>query len=312
MTGPASDPLIGPASGAGVRVTVPASTANLGSGFDALGMALALYDTVDVRVTASGLAVAAAGCGAETVPTDESHLIVRALRTTCGALGIAPPGLDLRCHNAIPHARGLGSSAAAVVAGVAAGYALAGRPLDAGALQLAGGMEGHADNAAASLYGGAVIAWQDAGRYRAVRLDPHPSLRPIVLVPDVESATKTTRGLLPERVPHADAAFAAGRAALAVHALTVDPTQLLPATADRLHQDYREAAWPATSRLVRLLRSAGVAAAVSGAGPTVLALTTDGQLPPDVDPVDLDGFTVLELAVDRTGVRVEPLGATAS
>jgi homoserine kinase len=212
----------------------------------------------------------------------------------------------MRCRNAIPHARGLGSSAAAVVAGVAAGYALAGRKLDAGALQLAGEMEGHADNAAASLYGGAVIAWRDDdGRYHAARLDPHPTVRPVALVPEAQSSTKTTRGLLPDRVPHADAAFAAGRAALAVHALTADPALLLPATADRLNQSYREAAWPATFGLVRALRAAGVAAAVSGAGPTVLALTTDGRLPANVD---LTGFAIWELDVDRTGVRVESLG----
>lgn len=297
----------GPSANRGVRVTVPASTANLGSGFDALGMALGLYDTVEVRIVEhGGASIVTEGCGADTVPRDERHLVARAVRATAAALDVEFPGLDLRCRNAIPHARGLGSSAAAVVAGVAAGYALAGRKLDAGALQLAGGMEGHADNAAASLYGGAVITWQDDdGRYQAARFDPHPSVRPVALVPEVQSSTKTTRGLLPDRVPHADAAFAAGRAALAVHALTAEPALLLPATADRLHQGYREAAWPATFGLVRALRAAGVAAAVSGAGPTVLALTTDGRLP---STVDLTGFATWELDIDRTGVRVEWLG----
>lgn len=286
-----------------VRVRVPASTANLGSGYDALGLALALHDVVDVRVTESGLAVRASGQGCDTVPTDETHLVVRALRAACDAFGVRPPGLDLSCANAIPHGRGLGSSAAAVVAGIAAGYALAGRPLDDDALRLAAGFEGHADNAAASLYGGLVIAWHDGG-FRAASLAPHPALRPVALVANEESPTHAMRGLLPASVPHADAAFAAGRAALAVHAVTSAPELLLPATDDRLHQGYRRPAWPATSLLVERLRAAGVAAAVSGAGPSVLALTTDGRLP---DGVDLAGFSPVPLEIDRVGVRIEAL-----
>ena len=292
-----------------VRVTVPASTANLGSGFDALGLALGLHDVVEVRSTGRGLVIRATGEGADSVPTDESHPVVSALRATGDRLGVPFEGLELNCHNMIPHARGLGSSAAAVVAGVAAGYALAGRDLDdeaqrEEALQIAAGFEGHADNAAASLRGGLAVAWQEDGRYRSVRLSPHPGLRVFALVPADRSATRTTRGLLPDRVPHADAAFAAGRAALAVHALTTAPEYLLPATDDRLHQGYREPAWPATVRLVGALRAAGVAAAVSGAGPTVLALGIGDALP---DGIDRTGFSLLPLDVDTQGVRVEQL-----
>lgn len=287
-----------------VRVRVPASTANLGPGFDALGLALALYDTVEVRVAESGLVVNATGQGADTVPTDETHLVVCALRAACHLLDVHPSGLVLNCDNAVPHARGLGSSAAAVVAGVAAAYGLAGRPVDSQALQIAAGFEGHADNAAASLYGGLVIAWQDGERHSAVRVEPHETLRPVVCIPAEESATKVTRGLLPDKVSHADAAFTAGRAALAVHAITSAPALLLPATEDRLHQFYRQPAWPATSRLVDTLRGAGIPATVSGAGPTVLALTTDGQLPDDLDTT---GFSVLSLDIDRVGVVVEVL-----
>lgn len=287
-----------------VRVRVPASSANLGSGFDALGLALALYDTVDVTVVDEGLVVRATGQGADTVPTDETHLVVCALRATCDRLDVRPPGLVLNCDNAVPHARGLGSSAAAVVAGVAAGYALAGRPVDASALQIAAEFEGHADNAAASLYGGLVVAWRDGDRYSAARLEPHAGLRPVVLIPAEESATKVTRGLLPDKVPHADAAFAAGRSALAVHAITAAPELLLAATEDRLHQSYRQPAWPETSRLVDTLRGAGIPAMVSGAGPTVLTLTMDGTLP---DSVDTTGFSVLPLEIDRTGVDVRTL-----
>jgi homoserine kinase len=291
-----------------VRVTVPASTANLGSGFDALGLALALYDVVDVVVTGEGVTGTVTGEGAGLV-VDEDHLVVRALLETARVLDLELPGVALTCVNTIPHARGLGSSAGAVVAGIAAGYALAGRELDAGALQLAAGFEGHADNVAASLYGGLALAWSQPGpAYHAVRLEPHATLRPVVLIPETQSATKLTRGLLPATVPHADAAFAAGRCALAVHALTTCPALLLTATEDRLHQDYREQAWPDTMRLVRELRENSVAATVSGAGPTVFAATVDGRLPAGVDTA---GFTVREPAVDRQGVRTERIGTNS-
>ncbi|GAA3355205.1 homoserine kinase [Saccharopolyspora gregorii] len=296
-------------AGGGVRVVVPASTANLGSGFDALGMALALHDTVHVAVTGGppgSAVVTAEGEGAGSIPTDHEHLVVRVLHRTWSELGVPAPAVRLRCRNAIPHSRGLGSSAAAIVAGVAAAYELAGFPLRETknleqALHLAADCEGHGDNVAASLLGGVVIAWQEADRFRAASLPAHPDVHPIALVAGGESATHTTRGLLPERVPHADAAFAAGRAALAVHALTTDPSLLLAATDDRLHQDYRESAWPNTIELVRRLRAAGVPAAVSGAGPTVLALPAGGELP---RTVDTSGFTALRLPVDRRGVQV--------
>lgn len=295
-----------------VSVRVPASTANLGPGFDALGMALGLYDTVEATAGGDDVRVEVTGEGAGAVPTDEKHLVARALRAGVDALGVALPGVTLRCHNAIPHARGLGSSAAAIVAGVAAAYGLAGKELDEHALQIAAEFEGHADNAAASLYGGLVLAWAEAPpegpRYRAVRLEPHSALAPVVLIPDTESATSVTRGLLPGNVPHNDAAFAAGRCALAVHALTTRPDLLLPATEDRLHQDYREPAWPDTMRMVRELRGNGVAATVSGAGPTVLALPSGGTLPSGIDTA---GFRVCALPVDRTGVVVEAIGTNS-
>ncbi|PPK64789.1 homoserine kinase [Actinokineospora auranticolor] len=297
-----------------MRVRVPASSANLGAGFDALGLALGLHDVVEVRRTPNpGLVVRVSGEGAEDVALDESHLVVRALLAACSRLDTAPGGLELTCANAIPHARGLGSSAAAVVAGIAAGYGLAGVALTGAALDdalhLAAEFEGHADNVAASLLGGLVLAWCEESdgdrRFRAARVEPHPDLRPVAIVPREQSATHVTRGLLPEVVPHADAAFAAGRAALAVHAVSARPDLLLPATADSLHQDYREKAWPDSLRVVRALRAHGVAAAISGAGPTVLALTAGTALP---QAVDLGGFTVLPLPLDRTGVVVDPLG----
>ncbi|MDV6011774.1 homoserine kinase [Haloechinothrix sp. LS1_15] len=297
----------------GFRVTVPASTANLGPGFDTFGLALGRYEIVELRALDDGLLVEPVDAGAgdvSDVPTGEEHLVVRALRRACRHLDVRPPGLYLRCHHAIPHARGLGSSAAAAVAGIAAGYALADKDLDGAALELAAELEGHADNAAASLLGGLVLAWQDGGescggtRWQAERLEPHPTVRPVVAVADARSSTAQARGLLPERVPHADAAFTAGRAALGLHALTTDPRLLLAGTEDRLHQQYREAAYPETIRLVRDLRARGVAATVSGGGPSVLALTTDGELP---EGADLSGFTTAELPIDRTGVRIARL-----
>ena len=229
-----------------VRVRVPASTANLGPGFDALGLALALYDEVEVAPAASGLRVEVHGEGAGQVPTGEDNLVVRALRAACARCGHRPDGVVLRCRNRIPHSRGLGSSAAAAVAGVLAGYALAGMEPEEAALDLAAGFDGHADNVGASLLGGVVISWKDKRSFRATRLEPHPDLAPVLFVPEQTSATEVTRGLLPADVPHGDAAFTAGRAALLVHALTKAPRLLLAATEDRLHQPYRRSAYPAT------------------------------------------------------------------
>jgi homoserine kinase len=297
-----------------VKVRVPASSANLGPGFDSLGLALSLYDDIEVSVAADGVGVEVLGEGAGRVPCDESHLVVRAMRVAWNIVGAtedgtAPGGLLLRCRNNIPQSRGLGSSAAAAVAGAVAAIVLAGRDPDLERdtlLQVTAGMEGHADNAAASLLGGFVVAWETPGntaeRFHAVRLDAHPSIRPVALVAGAESLTSTTRGLLPERVPLVDAAFTGSRTALAVLAFTQRPELLLPATEDRLHQGYRRPAYPESADLVDALRAHGVAATISGAGPTVLALTTDGLLP---DGIDLHGFTPLPLPIDAEGARVE-------
>jgi homoserine kinase len=290
------------------RLRVPASTANLGPGFDALGMALELHDSVEVLVTGDGIRVEVTGEGAGVLPTDESHLVVRALRAAADSLGLALPGLLIRCHNEIPQARGLGSSAAATVAGVAAAYTLAGKSMGEEALQVAAEFEGHADNAAAALYGGLVLAWSEGPRYRAVSVATHPDVSPVVLIPDTHSATSVTRGLLPGNVPHTDAAFNAGRAALAVHALTAAPELLLAATEDRLHQDYRESAWPDTMRMVRELRENGVPATVSGAGPTVFTVPSGGVLPAGIDTT---GFAVLAVPVDLAGLVVGPYGTNS-
>ncbi len=288
-----------------VRVRAPATSANLGPGFDALGLALAWYDELEARVTDGGVTVEVAGEGAGLLPTDEAHLVVRACLAGFDALGGRPAGLAVRCVNRIPHARGLGSSSAAIVAGVLAARALVERGAEkldqAGVLRLAADLEGHPDNVAACLLGGLTIAWTGAGGAEAVRLEPDSRLRVVAFVPAERSLTAEARRLLPGQVPHPDAAANAGRAALLVHALTAEPSLLLPATEDRLHQEYRAPAMLASIALVRRLRAAGVPAVVSGAGPTVLAL-----VPPEYDPTGPvpAGFTVFPLVVDRSGACV--------
>src|SRR4051812_41240919 len=197
-----------------VRVRVPATSANLGPGFDAFGLALSLYDDVVVRVTDEpGLTVDVAGMGAATVARNARNLVVRAMRATFDRLGGKPRGLEVVCANRIPHSRGLGSSAAAIVAGIVAARALVigGEEAmdDAAVLELATALEGHPDNVAACLLGGLTIAWTDSGAPRAARLDPHPDLRPVAFVPDTRASTAEARRALPAEVPHADAAFTA-------------------------------------------------------------------------------------------------------
>ncbi|MFD6753191.1 homoserine kinase [Micromonospora gifhornensis] len=287
-----------------VRVRVPATSANLGPGFDALGLALALYDDVAAEVTASGVTVSVDGEGAGDLPRNDGHLVVRAMRAAFDELGGQPSGLAVECVNRIPQARGLGSSSAAIVAGVLLARALVTdgtqRLDDEAALRLAARIEGHPDNVAPCLLGGFTLAWTEPSGARAVSLAVAEGVRPTVLVPTERGLTASARAALPATVPHGDAALNAGRAALLVHALTTQPDLLLPATVDRLHQDYRAASMPDTAAVVHALRAAGVPAVVSGAGPTALALS---DLP--------EGFEagiewqILRLAVDVRGAQVE-------
>ncbi|WP_027343613.1 homoserine kinase [Hamadaea tsunoensis] len=257
-----------------VTVRAPATSANLGPGFDALGLALTLYDEVTAEIVDSDTTVEVAGEGAGQLPGDESHLVVRAMRTTFEHLGAQPKGIRLRCVNRIPQARGLGSSSAAIVAGVTLAQALAGMPDRAQALRIAGEIEGHPDNVAPCVLGGFTIAWLDEEHQaHAVSTSVDARVEPVVFVPRTLGLTAEARAALPPTVPHRDAAFNAGRSALLVYALAGDPGLLHAATEDRLHQAYRAGGMPETARLVAELRAAGVAAVVSGAGPTVLALT---------------------------------------
>ncbi|HWS33023.1 MAG TPA: homoserine kinase [Actinoplanes sp.] len=287
-----------------VSVSTPATSANLGPGFDALGLALTLYDDLTARVTPGGYTVTVSGEGSGDLPSGADHLVIRSMLATFDEAGERPPGIALECVNRIPQARGMGSSSAAIVGGVqlARGLITNGHQLidDEAALRIAARIEGHPDNVAPCLLGGFTIAWTEESGARAVKLAPAPGVQPMVFIPSEVGFTASARAALPPEVPHRDAAFNAGRAALLTHALTTDPSLLLPATEDRLHQGYRAAGMPATAALVAALRSAGVAAMVSGAGPTVLALT---QVPAGFTPGESWRGEVL--GVDDAGACVK-------
>lgn len=286
-----------------VSVRVPATSANLGPGFDSFGLALGIYDVVRVRATTGATEVRVTGEGEGEVPDGEDHLVVRAMRVALDQVGAPQAGLDLRCANAIPHGRGLGSSAAAVVAGLVAVRELISEPEaldDALVLQLATELEGHPDNAAPALHGGATIAWLADGHAHAVELDPAEQAL-TVLVPRTRLSTSRARAALPRTVAHADAAANAARAGLLTLALTSRTDLLLAATEDWLHQPYRAEAMPETVALVQRLRAAQLPAVVSGAGPSVLVLSELGA----AQVADLaEQWRVRRPRLDRQGALV--------
>jgi homoserine kinase len=301
-------------SGRSVTVHVPATTANLGPGFDTLGLALALYDELHVSVRDEpGATVEVHGVGAGEVPTDESNLVVRSIAHTFAAFGQSLPGLNLVANNSIPHGRGMGSSGAAIVSGIMAAKGLLEGvvEMDADALlALATELEGHPDNVAPSLFGGLTIAWTTPEGPRHKKLMVHRGVSPLVFVPEHEMSTALARSLQPESVPHSDAVFNLSRSALLVAALIQSPELLLAATEDKLHQSYRAAAMPETNKLITLLRENGFPAVVSGAGPSILVLASDpGQrlVAADLVAEQSDSpWQALMLAVDFKGATVTP------
>ena len=267
------------AVGRGVTVEVPATSANLGPGFDCFGLALDWRERIKLVGLESGFVIEVSGEGAEEIPRDESHLIIRSALVGLADLGVRAAGLRLSGHNTIPHGRGLGSSAAAIVAGLVAAAGLAGVELDRGwVLRHATAIEGHPDNVAAAIYGGFVLAYEGPAGVTVAQGRFDPAIGVAVLVPDFPVSTAAARGLLPRTVPHAEAAANSGRAALLVHALAAEPDRLHDATRDWLHQHYREPAMPRSYELVTSLRAQGFAAVVSGAGPAVLVLGRAEQL----------------------------------
>jgi homoserine kinase len=269
--------------GRAVTVRVPATSANLGPGFDTLGLALGFYDQLDVEVRQEpGATVGVIGEGsldsAAPVATDASNLVVQSIAHAFAHAGVPMPGLNLRAHNQIAHSRGMGSSSAAIVSGLVAAQGLLQGIVEFDAdtlLRLATEMEGHPDNVAPALFGGLTIAWTTEDGPRCKRLLVHRGVSPLVLVPSFTMSTKHARSLQPESVPHEDAIFNVSRSSLLVAALTQSPELLFEATEDKLHQDYRAEAMPQTSALIKMLRDNGFAAVVSGAGPSILVLCSD-------------------------------------
>jgi homoserine kinase len=265
--------------GRSVAVKVPATTANLGPGFDTLGLALSLYDELTVTVRAKpGATVRVVGIGEGVVPLDDTNLVVRAIAHTFARFDQPMPGLDLVAHNVIPHGRGLGSSGAAIVSGIMAAKGLLDGVVDIGSdelLAMATELEGHPDNVAPALFGGLTIAWMTGNGPQYKKLMVHRGVSPLVVVPQTTMSTELARTLQPASVPHSDAIFNVSRSALLIAALIQSPELLLVATEDRLHQGYRAAAMPETDALLRLLRENGLPAVVSGAGPSILVLCSD-------------------------------------
>lgn len=302
-----------------VRVRVPASAGNLGPGFDCLGLALGVWDEIEVRVVAhTDVEVDIDGEGADSLPRDDSHLFVRAFREAFARGSDLRPGLRVTATNGIPHGQGLGSSAATVVAAFAAARAILGGPAelsDDAILTLATRVEGHPDNAAPALLGGAVVCWQDESGAHAAPLDVAPEIESAVLIPHGVVPTSEARAALPAAVPHRDAAFNASRAALLVRALAGRPDLLLDATEDRLHQSYRASQMPAAVAMIDHLRDKGLAAVVSGAGPSVLVLGTDlgdagldSGAPSWADGIGGDTWRCVRTVGRVAGVEVEALG----
>lgn len=293
-----------------LRVKVPASSANVGPGYDTFGLALAIYDEIVVRVGEDGLDVDVAGEGADKVRRDARNLVVKAMFTAFDRMGGRPRGLEVRCLNRIPHGRGLGSSAAAIVGGISAARALTvggdDRLDDEALLALATEMEGHPDNVAAAMHGGFTISWTDGGEVGTLRLLPHVDVHPVAFISGSELRTTKARKALPEQVPLVDAATNAARAALLVEAITRRPDLLMTATQDLIHQEYRREVMPRSLALVDELRAQGVPTVISGAGPTVLALTTADRAA-ELATLSRRGWSVQLIEPDRQGVDVLPL-----
>jgi homoserine kinase len=297
-----------------VQIQVPASSANLGPGFDCLGLALNMNDRYMAQVMDDpGVDIDVTGEGAESVPTTDKNLVIKAMYKGFDFLGGRPRGIALRQLNVIPHGRGLGSSAAAIAGGLALARALVlggnERMTNEDLLNIANEMEGHPDNVSAAIYGGANLAWQESQRGQIVaqslNFDVDPRIGVLAFVPSTELSTSKARKMLPESIPHQDAVKNSSNVAVLVQALQHRPDLLLGATEDYLHQAYRKDAMPNSFELMTKLRSAGVAAFISGAGPTVLVLHTGGESEAaELERAAGDKFQMISLGISRTGVSV--------
>jgi homoserine kinase len=306
--------------GSSVRVRVPASSANIGPGFDSIGLALGIWDECLVTVTAEpGLRVDVEGEGAGEVPRDELNLIHRSMVAAWQQLQVqTPAGLHLNCRNAVPHCRGLGSSATSIVAGVLVAQGLC--DIASGAEHaddgfdrtftnnLAAALEGHPDNSSASVFGGMTLSWTDdvdPAQIHSIQLEVSPEVIPLVFVPAAKLSTATARAVLPAQVSHAAAARNSGRAGLLVEAVTRRPEVLLAATREWLHQEQRRPAFPDSMALLDVLRARGHAAVISGAGPSVLVLTNTAQFEDARAQCDPAVWRVLQPGIPVTGATLE-------
>ena len=295
------------------QVSVPATSANLGSGFDTFGLALDLRDRYAAQVLDDAVFdVDVSGEGADEVKKDKNHLVIKAMLRGFEFMGQKPRGLALRALNVTPHARGLGSSASAIVGGLALA-----RDLVLGGEQymsleemmaLATELEGHPDNVAAAIYGGATIAWMEdiygVKTGRSVSIPVHHDIKALLFIPATHLSTAKARKLLPETISHHDAVLNSSHAALLPIALATRPDLLLTATEDLLHQHYRAQAYPKSMALLDQLRAKGIAATISGAGPSVLALHTAAESDiAEIEQFAPLGFEVKKLAISRSGVE---------
>lgn len=300
-------------SGQGISIRVPASTANLGSGFDVLGMALGLYNTVEMETTSRGIELTVEGEGAERLQGEaERSLVVRAAEAAFAHLGVPRPGLKIHLKNEIPLKRGLGSSATACLAGIIGAAELTGRRLShAEILRLALLLEGHPDNITPSLVGGLTASCLSGGEVRYVKIPFPEAISVVAVIPDRQLSTAEARRALPRQVPFADAVYNVSRAALLVGAMVAGDLSLLDeATRDRLHQPYRAKLLPGMVEVLEVARQGGALAAfLSGAGSTVAALVSQGAETVGAEMAEAWSRTGLRaevkvLAIDREGVQV--------
>lgn len=297
-----------------VQVQVPASSANLGPGFDCLGLALTMNDRYMAQVMDEpGVDIDVTGEGAENIPTTEKNLVIKSMYKGFDFLGGRPRGIALRQLNVIPHGRGLGSSAAAIVGGLALARSLVlggnERMSLEDMLNIANEMEGHPDNVSAAIYGSANLAWQESQHghvvAQSINFEVDPRIGVLAFIPATELSTSKARKMLPESIPHTDAVKNSSNVAVLVHALQHRPDLLLGATEDYLHQFYRKDAMPNSFTLMTKLRKAGVAAFISGAGPTVLVLHTGGNLEAaELERAAGERFNMIALGISRAGVSV--------
>lgn len=297
-----------------IQVQVPATSANVGPGFDSFGLALGLHDRYVAQIMDDpGLDLDITGEGSETLRRDDKNLVVKAMYQGFDFMGGKPRGLAVRALNVIPHGRGLGSSAGAIVGGLVLARALVlsgtERMNDEALLTIAARLEGHPDNVAAALSGGATIAWQEVRHgqliSRCVEFAVDPRIKALAFIPANSLATTKARKLLPEAIPHAEAVANSTHAALLVHALTNRPDLLFIATEDFLHQKYRQEAMPKSFALVSKLRGAGVAAYISGAGPTVMVLHTgDPSEVAELERAAGDTFALQALDISQQGAEI--------